>query len=567
MQGLIIHSATGEVLSSDEINAAHRVANSFQGAKAGVFRQTDGLTGATVEYHAHKRMAMITPGTGFDYVKMMLPNPIPYRGVSIGVVDKGDGFGKATYVVASNGEVLAREAQLTDGADNVNYVPGAGKSQGVYGDYDTPPAWSGGGYVDMFKRSAYAIDTFDHKLNFEVPDDCLFEPLSSCPYESSWVLSGGVWEHGVGGVMKKRNTDVYVRNPGGTQIIYASNVTASWHPVIFPLGYQAEFGYWGLVINERQAGVYGFPPKDTNSQLAVDWAEAQASLKLRRKNWFKKNHDTVIAQIKTGALPLPDGWSYFVKAKAPVSDHTFRPILMNATYVDSSSTDSSGNLHYSRATTLSYDISVDGVMQRREEVFYGTKSLINTPATATYPGHRVKTFVNWWPASTERVSECWISARRKLIMRDKSEQDQGAGLFWNGSVTMTPTYADSENSRYGFPSFNVITLTYTPPLPPFSDTLSGTAPQFVLDYRRDVPIKYNKEGAGNTAWNDSALVDKTTITLIPFSPVKNGESLGMFWDSYSLDPDNTGIKSFDSLLIFGSAQYHYVYATVEIIFD
>ena len=53
----------------------------------------------------------IVPIQAGGWKAMPLPNPIPYRGVSIGVVDPNDGGGLSTFVIASNGEVLAREVQ------------------------------------------------------------------------------------------------------------------------------------------------------------------------------------------------------------------------------------------------------------------------------------------------------------------------------------------------------------------------------------------------------------------------------------------------------------------------
>lgn len=62
MQGLRVCSAIGAALTSDEIDAAHRVANTHQEMRFGVVRIEDRLTGTTVEYHAGKRLAMTTPG-------------------------------------------------------------------------------------------------------------------------------------------------------------------------------------------------------------------------------------------------------------------------------------------------------------------------------------------------------------------------------------------------------------------------------------------------------------------------------------------------------------------------
>lgn len=475
MQGLIIHSATGEALSSDEITAAHRVADTHKEMRAGVIRQVDALTGATVEYHAHKRMAMTTPGTGIDYVKMALPNPIPYRGVSIGVIDRGDGFGLATNVVVSNGQVLVREKQ----ARTVNSSDGSWIYEDVPDDI-----WMGGSYINMRSYNSNNQYGPTHQLTFTVPEDC-----------------------------------IYPINP-----------------------YDAAFG--GL------AGT-----KD-------EWKAGQAALAARRKAWLKKNSDIVLKQIVAGTFVLPPAWDYALKHRAPTSYYTYRPTLMSVSHVDSVASDTSANLTQegtlikARTATFAYCIPViqpDGTsqMEHRQDVITGTHAYsvtahaIATGGSAFYVKHE---FANWYSVRNElelgdgidSLLITHLSTTHYQILEDTASSAK-AFLIWNGVIQN----GVAQDSQFSVPT-NPLTLTgYTPPAPLLSNTLVGTTPQFVLDYRKAVPIKYDKTGElASTAWNDSALQDGQTVKLIIFGPA--GKGIFGEWEASD--------TSFD---VFGAAIYTY----------
>lgn len=189
-----IISATGAAISADEIAAVQRVICTRSGQKTGIYRVTDQITGVVVEFHAYKDTAYVTPGGCTDYVTTSMPNPVPYRGVSIGVAQDTSGVTK-TYVMASDGEVLASEVQTSvdvgGGYTKYDY------DSAVTSDYLHGQAWNGGDNLWMFEstiptNSVYpSAYRFNHKINFTVPEDCLFPVASQVPMYPDWHTNTG----------------------------------------------------------------------------------------------------------------------------------------------------------------------------------------------------------------------------------------------------------------------------------------------------------------------------------------------------------------------------------------
>lgn len=74
MQGLRIINKDGAAPTSDEIDAAHRVANTHREMKFGTIKQTDKVKDVEVEYHPAKHLA-ITKIDGFQYLFSRKVNP------------------------------------------------------------------------------------------------------------------------------------------------------------------------------------------------------------------------------------------------------------------------------------------------------------------------------------------------------------------------------------------------------------------------------------------------------------------------------------------------------------
>lgn len=141
----------------------------------------------------------------------------------------------------------------------------------------------------------------------------------------------------------------------------------------------------------------------------------------------------------------------------------------------------------------------------------------------------------------------------------------GMGLLWNGVIDgygegwfSDSTYVDYflfSSGAIGVlintPQYTPLLSGYTPPLKPYSNTLAGSAPQFILDYREAVPIKFDKDAPGSVAWNDSALQDGQVVKLVLFGPA--GKGIFGEWSDGTVagDPADTAID------VFGVVSYTY----------
>lgn len=467
---------------SDSVSQALARAKSYRGRQP----QREFFADCLIVYAGD--VATIIPVPTSQCVPVKLPNPIPYRGVSIGVVGEAT-TEPSTCVVTSSGEVLAREAQTIDADGGISFCTPA------YGDGEE--VWNGDDYVYMFyKQWSPQQIRLDHKLNFDVPQDCVY-PLTPTPPDHP----------------DSNNTE----NP---------------------------------------------PSAATIDQWNADWAAGQAALKLRRRNWFKKNHDSVLAQLAAGGgLALPVAWDYAIKCGAPVSTHTYRPIVASVAYADSTVSDTrgsngSGTVVVQRVTTVNYRIPVvqsDGtsVTEQREEVITGTQTQrwqrhttadIGTPT----PLSEHITLENWYEPTAFNTagSLAEMPLMFHQLVNDKKTASRGTKLFWSGEVEYQSFFRP--DSSFGAPAYTVgFDGAYTPPIPAYLNTLRATVPEFMLTYRQDVPIKYDATGAlASTDWNDSALQDGQSVSVIVFGP----QGKGMFgeWDEGDTSAE-----------VFGTATYQY----------
>lgn len=432
-------------------------------------------------------VATIVPLPVSQYVPMVLPNPIPYRGVSIGVVDKGDGFGTATYIVASNGEVLAREAQI------VTIVRDPSTSILISYTTDSIPVtaygdnyWGGSNYLWMMKQvlgtnmgSGPAVLTF-HKLNFSAPEDCVYPAASTT----------------------------------GTPPSYPDNNDPSNPPS------QAVIDQWN-----------------------ADWLAAQTALKLRRKLWFKKNSDTVLGQLEAGAYALPATWENSLKASARFSIHTYRtPHLTESVATELLIDDEEGGIRiYKRTATLSYEVIIDGEAQTHVYEVIGTFSRDTNNSLTT------DSYDNWYEpylGLSPGVPQGLGDLNRISTQLYKLKFSEA----WSGTAITEGDFYYPD-STWALPGNPLIHQT------PYSNTIVGTASQFILDYRVAVPLKYDKTGVlASTFWNDSALADGQLVSIILYGPVKDGEDLGLFGEPGG---DGEGEIAAQATMVYGKATYSY----------
>jgi hypothetical protein len=189
MQGLRIFSRSGEALSSEEIDAAHRVATTHKEMRFGVITSEDPVYGIKVEFHPLKRIAFTQPGRISFWYPCNAVTRITYRtvnamGIYTGGIPEptpGSVWPVDITVFTSDGEILAVQPGTleygvapTFGSKNYNYVGNV-------------PQWSGGGYryAEEFPAAIPVIQF----LGFTIPDDIAMPPVGSFFLSTEYPLS------------------------------------------------------------------------------------------------------------------------------------------------------------------------------------------------------------------------------------------------------------------------------------------------------------------------------------------------------------------------------------------
>lgn len=420
-----------------------------------------------------------------DYVGVAMPNPVPYRGVSIGVAAAADSTAK-TYVMASDGQVLASEVQTT--APNATNPANTDILYAYFPSFGG--VWSGGTKLWMARYNGYNSNyCYNHKIEFEVPEDCIYPmpPTAGNTFDPTGYCTG---------------------NPS----------QVAW---------------------------------------AVDWDAGVTAFKARRKAWFKKNTTELMAALKgnfklgaTGVTraelqtgKIPASWDYAIKTHCYTSYKTYQPILMTATYVDVVVSDTSAGLTQAgtrvtkRTVTFKYT-DAEGVFPQK--VVEGTQTQVVTIATGdpnqAFPA---TTWFSWYePAGMPGYGGIRIYPEFEIQF---SEDKTGSlkFLLWTGVEQAAPFDAvkDSHWSYNGHMPGNPLV---NPGIPFYSNTLVGTAPDFIKTYHNTVLPKYisttpSATHDGNTAWNNSSMYNVKQVHLCLFGPAPNGEALGIFVDPTDAD--------------------------------
>jgi len=490
-----IISATGAAITSDEVAAVGRIIPSYAQSKFGVHRQTDQATGVLVEYHADKKIAFVTPGGYWGYVGVAMPNPVPYRGLSMQDAASAGGSGDYNYVALSDGTILLQELYTIDYS--------TGYARGLYELADNNwvggGGWNGGMNVWMFEyNSNTGAMTLNHKASLAIPEDCIYPAPQVTPPD--YIGFGG-----------------------------ADGLSAQWN-------------------SEWNAGVTAF--------------------KARRQAWLKKNSDEFLAAVKGNFQPvtagvtraelqtgsIPASWDNIIKTPLPVSVKTYQPTVMAASYVDSVTSDTSANLSQggtmvtTRIVTFEY---VDAQGNNQTTVINGT--LTQVVVQYVYGLAAQSTYLDWYVQTTapSGTNSEWLLPHQFI----KDTTRYGLGLLWRG--VMQQGY--NANSSLGMPDNPLV---YFSDYPVSSNTLVGTAPQFILDYHSTVTPQYDSTGAlASTAWNNSALYNVKQIELCLFGPVKaDGTELGLFADPTDADGCTT-------IAYYGKALYNFDWTTGALTFS
>lgn len=482
------------------------------------------------------------------------------------------------YVVSSSGDILAIESQDAVGDwvhKDLAYVLGS-------------TLWSGAGYADMYYYSDnnYYGDrpgqglptiktyTFNHKLTFTVPEDCIY-PEQPIPPPYVGVAATGVLTVVTQPTFGQYVSVTTITGPGGTRVIngfYSSELIVTdegsytiatiqnfpgLNPGI-PLPTSPVKLYSGT-FDQRTGYTYTDPSIATYTEYQEasaanpaqathvdDWLAAQVELGLRRRAWFQKNSDTLLQNIRSGSWQLPTKWDYLIKKSAPRSLLTRRAILMNVVYEDTLVSDTTentegvpGTIVMSRKATFSYNFPVGEDIEERTYTVTGTKTTVLSQHMSNgdpWGVSKVDTYVNWSPGAAEYWAPSTVyegnaqvivaleeSLPHRLLLDGNPSRGFGMGLLWTGSVVNG--YAPDTTFFYK-PGYTQIGgnsiidyLGLDPAYPTYSNTLVGDTFPFMREYLAAVPVKV---GTFNAQWNDSALVSGQTVRIILFGPEGRG---------------------------------------------
>jgi hypothetical protein len=444
-----IISATGAAVSADEIAAVSRVISTrIEGAQnAGIYRVLDQQTGVLVEYHPFKNVAYTTPGFATDYVLMSMGNPIPYRGVSVGLMPGSvvsrritDNYGAEWDILIDSDVYKSESGSLTGDppgfntwtnflADVIGSWPGH-VANGISGGGGAliPPGYPGAG-------GPISITVY--------PDTSGTLVLTPLQYHPDWIAARAQVQ------ATNPTTIKVVASDGEVLATEVSSVPADWPYQYMPLGTSLWHGGSSVHIAEAEYGsrffkyphhnltfvvpedcIYGssstmgstqvfsqqadqYLPATSFPELVADWAAGNAELKQRRKLWLKKNSDEFIAALKTGFAPgaegvtrpelqtgmLPAEWEYNIKRdvanyysglpedkwRETPGNYTFRfPMLQVVAFADTVESDTTANLSQAGVRVTRRDVSLQYVMQIGEDVDVRTSDIV---------GYRTETVV------------------------------------------------------------------------------------------------------------------------------------------------------------------------------
>jgi hypothetical protein len=193
-----------------------------------VWKMGGGITIRAKSYCGSVKLWLEISGKSYSF-GIPMPNPVPYRGVSVGNGSTVSlGHPGVFYVIASDGEILASEPAVIGGT----YYLDAVYTSVSYSGNDV---WSGGSnMLRYYGHYLTATVSFDHYLTFSVPEDCIYpEPLPTYP-ESVGITDPpylDAWSAGVAAfnarrqAWLKKNSDEFIAALAGNFQPGAAGVT------------------------------------------------------------------------------------------------------------------------------------------------------------------------------------------------------------------------------------------------------------------------------------------------------------------------------------------------------
>lgn len=518
---------------------------------------------------------------GVDYVAMSMPNPVPYRGVAIGVASNYsttlttevlpppvNALGLQGYAQRNTLHVYAGSVEVESYSGTLVYnftTTGLGVNF-VYTNWPGGPWYAGhphhpspGYYANgVYDTTGVPIDTIDTVVITPiggylsaVPDqdrtnttvmasdgEILASEVQNTVDEQVQYVPNTVW-----------NGDAYVD-------MYVNSVTP-------PINHQ-------LTFTVPEDCIYPIPPA----------SPVPTVFNTRRKAWLKKNSDEVIAALKTGFAPgaegvtraelqtgkLPSAWDFQIKRDVDTKYNSYTPtytigrktkreiMYSEAAYSETVESDTSADLTQAgvkvtkRVVTLQYTFE-DEV---HETNITGYLTQIVTRHNDTNGSQldlsRQDVYANWYNRESTTLPSGVPSTIPAPYLKDRTTSRIGVVL--NGTV-QNGYNADSTLGTVGNPLTYVF---YVPPYPKASSTVTATVPAWIEEWHRDSKIVYLKDGAGaSNTLNDSAMYGVVEVNITPIG-VFTEESLGIF-------PDADAAGDATQVEMFGTAVYSFDWQT------
>lgn len=443
-----------------------------------------------------------------------------------------------TYVMASDGTVLASVAQTQtlSGTFPVSYV--LPTTRGSMGDPQTP----------------YAYGYWGNVTSLEYYDNGNYTRIISAPgdgYNTQWGLTLPSWMPLLGTSEKniwaftEQSSSLPGTNGYGITLDHKVSVSIPddcvYPPV--PASPPTYPGTDGLGVDWR-----------------ADWSAGITAFNTRRKAWYLKNSNEFMAALKgkfqpgaagvtraelqTGALPA--SWDYQIKSQygndygsftladgSRAGRHTVMPIVMNVTYVDTVQSDTSvgltqaGTMVTQRATTFQY-LDAQGVNQTA--TVNGKLTQVVTQHTLNGSNIAIShqdAYLNWYSTSAPAGADALLAHQ---FLEDRTATSDAA--LWNGVVQT----GYNSTSALGAPGNPLTYVGFSPAFPATSNTLVGTAAPLYLQYHNTVLPQYVANTAqSSTVMNNSAMHHVKQIELCLFGPAPGGQAIGIFTDPTDAD--------------------------------
>lgn len=583
----------------------------FKGSM-GEEKAENGVVGAVIA----KR---IQAGGATDYVAMLMPNPVPYRGGSIGVADKG--APSISISTVSNNTNHTQDEQQTiiirNSAGDIVSTQHGSLTGWAYtwidGNGNSRPSWSYtfSNYFGWLGNNWYqTTGTIGWDgVGGTMPPEWSALPTVPCSpsYEEILAADQAAGTGGKATYVIASNGETLARlamdtdgNPfAGTTVWNGDGFVEMFRRVS---GVPASAGRLTFVVPED--GVYPLTdraptaPTGYPETWVADWNAAYKVGMTRRNAWLKKSSDEFVAALKTGFSPssagvtraelktgaLPPAWEFQIKRDVDVKYDSYAPTNTigrktkrtiqyaekTGTFAETVESDTSADLTQAgvkvtkRVVTLTYQYPGEDGPREFPITGYLTQTVTQhvtryDDTSGDYLLSQKDVYDTWYIREDTIPPDGIPSTIAAAYLNDRT--GGRIGVVLNGAV-QNDYNADSALGSVGNP------LDYAPHIPAYpaaSSTVVAVTPDYIKTWHKDAKIEYLENGIGaSTVQNDSALYGVTQIGITPVGLIADGNgtvpagaSLGIF------SSGETGTQ----VEIYGTAVYNFDWQTGALTFN